>query len=157
MAFEKIRPKVPATETPELQQLFADRNNHLAAIENLDAAIFAAAARTPTYAFIKGISSNGRFDAQVIEAQAVVYELSAYSLDQRLLQKEKERHTYTPTPAEKLASLGEKTLNSILNGKMLNANEKRKLVKAMLPAGILGGDDSADRTEPDNPDEDRPF
>lgn len=157
MAFEKIRPKVPATETPELQQLFTDRNNHLAAIEKLDAAIFAAAAKTPTYAFIKGISSNGRFDHQVIEAQAVVYELSAYSLDQRLLQKEKDRHTYTPTPAEKLASLGEKTLNSILNGKMLNANEKRKLVRAMLPAGILASDDDGgDRTETDTSDE-RPF
>lgn len=138
--FDKIRPKVPCTETPELQQLFTDRNNHLSAIQKIDAAILVAAAKTPTYAFIKGISSNGRFDNTVIETEAVAYELSAYSLDQRLVQKQKQPSpAYTPTPADKLAQLGEKTINSLLNGKTLSESEKKKLVKAMLPAGIIDG------------------
>lgn len=154
--FDKIRPKVTATETPELQQLFTDRKNHLAAIEKLDAIILATAAKTATYAFIKGISSNGRFDNTVIEGDAVVYELSAYSLDQRLLQKSKTPGpSYIPTPADKIAQLGEKTVNSLLNGKTLSQEEKRKLVKAMLPSGILG-DTTAD-PQPAPEDDGRPF
>lgn len=152
--FDRIRPKVPATETPELLQLFTNRKNHLEAIAKLDAAIIAAASKTPTYAFIKGISSNGRFDNTTIENDAVVYEMSAHNLDQRLLQKSKTPvPSYIPTPADRIAQLGEKTVNSLLNGKTLTPGEKRKLVEAMLPVGIFGSPDGTTTAEAQEDDD----
>ena len=159
MSITAIRPKIYATETTKLNELFEQRKSLSSQIATLDKAIFDEAVKTPAYAFIKGISGGGNIPFGVIEANCIAYELNAYNLDQRMVKQTKTPSpAYQPTTADKIAQLGEKTINSLLNGKALNADEKRKLVVAMLPAGILSGDAAPDLPQVDEEaDDDRPF
>lgn len=158
MSIVAIRPKIYETETAKLKELFDQRktlNTQLAAV---DKQIFSEALTTPGYAFLKGITGGGNTPTGIIEANYIAYELNAYTLDQRLVKKDERVLTkgFKPTAADRIAQLGEKTINSLLNGKALSAEEKRKLVVAMLPAGILSTEPAA--TGPVEDDDDgRPF
>lgn len=154
MSIVAIRPKIYETETAKLKELFDQRKALSAQINDIDKKIYAESLTTPGYAFIKGISGGGNTPVGIIEANYIAYELNAYALDQRLVKKDSgvlSAH-YKPTAADKIASLGEKTINSLLNGKALSAEEKRKLVVAMLPAGILSNETAAPETSEDNDD-----
>ncbi|NTG61805.1 hypothetical protein G6L45_16110 [Agrobacterium rhizogenes] len=156
MNITAIRPKIYATETVKLNELFEQRKTLSAQINTIDKAIFDEAVKTPAYAFIKGISGSN-VPAGNIDGNCIAYELNAYNLDQRLVQKNKSPSpAYKPTAAEKIAQLGEKTINSLLNGKALSAEEKRKLVTAMLPAGILSSETASEQPQADDDDQ-RPF
>lgn len=158
MSITAIRPKIYETETARLKELFDQRKALSAQINAVDKEIYSEALKTPGYAFIKGISGGGNIPSGVIEANYIAYELNAYTLDQRLVKQDQRRApSYKPSPAEKIAQLGEKTLNSLLNGKALTADEKRKLVVAMLPVGILSGETSTDQPPVEEEDDGRPF
>lgn len=153
MSITAIRPKIYETETAKLKELFDQRKALSAQINDIDKKIYAEALGTPGYAFIKGITGGGNTPTGIIEANYIAYELNAYTLDQRLVKKEsRPTATYKPTTAEKIAQLGEKTINSLLNGKALSADEKRKLVVAMLPAGILSTETAAPEHQEDEND-----
>ncbi|NTG07113.1 hypothetical protein [Rhizobium rhizogenes] len=157
MTIIAIRPKIYATESTRLNELFEQRKTLSTQINTVDKAILDEAVKTPGYAFIKGISGGGNIPSGVIETNCIAYELNAYNLDQRLVKQDKRQSpSYKPTAAEKIAQLGEKTVNSLLNGKALSAEEKRKLVAAMLPAGILSGETAPEQPQVDDED-DRPF
>ncbi|TQX91274.1 hypothetical protein EQW76_00600 [Rhizobium sp. rho-13.1] len=157
MSITAIRPKIFPTESPELKELFDKRNQLTEQLSSIDRSIMAAAHKTPAYSFIKGISGGGNIPVGIIEPQGhIAYELNAYSLDQRLVKKiDAVPSAYKATAAEKIAQLGEKTINSLLNGKALTSAEKRKLVVAMIPAGIL--DDKVEADAATDDDDGRPF
>jgi hypothetical protein len=136
MTITAIRPKVFSTESPALEELFRQRKALDEQIAKINNAIMLEVLKTPAYSFIKGIA-GGSVPTGIIEANCITFELNAYNLDQRLTKTSELSPAYRPTPADRIAQLGEKTLNSLLNGKTLNAAEKRKLVSAMLPDGIL--------------------
>ena len=146
MDINAIRPKVFATETQKLQELFAQRNKLLNEIRTIEGAIQAEAKTTPQYAFIKGLASGDvRFNG--IDDNAIAFEISVHALDQRNIEKAPAsnfRAAYKPTSGEKIAQLGTAAINQLLNGKFLRDGEKRRLVSAMLPDGIIDGTTSSD-------------
>lgn len=139
MSIVAILPKIYETETAKLKELFDQRKALTTQIVALDKRIYAEALTTPGYAFIKGITGGGNTPTGIIEANYIAYELKAHTLDQRLVKKDDRISAapYKPSASDKIAQLGEKTINSLLNGKVLTGNEKRLLVEAMLPAGVI--------------------
>lgn len=133
MAVTKLRVKIFPAETDTINALYTERNLLRKQINDLDKKILAEVQRTPTFNFVKGLSRNSVPSGEVRD-DAVHFELSSAYLDQRDIDMRESAATYEPSVREKI---GDTALNSLLNGKTLNEDEKRKLISKILPPGIM--------------------